>query len=124
MAAVAHWQLPPFRELRLEESYVLGIRDLPSELRFDMEFVLTERHPAYRAPAPGQDQCFRRGRLIFRNVASAEWQRRTESSAPEGEEPPDLGTIETLVLEGGVYKLRGRFGEVEVRAGSVDVDVW
>ena len=129
MAAVAHWQLPPFRELRLEDSFVLGIREAPGELRFDMEFVLGERHPSYRRPAPGQDQCYRRGRLVFRNVQSAEWSRRPDAplsaaDADDAEATSDLGTIDTFVLDGGAYKLRGRWGAVEVRASTVDVDVW
>jgi len=124
MAAVAHWQLPPFRELRLEDSCVLGIREAPGELRFDMEFVLGERHPSYRRPAEGQDQCYRRGRLVFRNVTSASWSNRAELPSGGEDEGADLGTIDTFVLDGGAYKLRGRFGALEVRAGSVDVDVW
>jgi len=124
MAVVSHWQLPVFRELRLEDSFVLGVRESENEVRFDMEFSLGERHPGYRKPAGGERDCFRKGRLIFREVSEVAWRdRRTEVEGTD-DAPADLGKIDTFVLDGGAYKLRGQWGKLDLRAGSVHVDVW
>lgn len=123
MAAVAHWQLPPFRLLKLEDSFVLAVREQGSELRFDMEFVLNERHPAYRAPRDGSEHCYRKGRMVFRNVSNVTWANKRIDRAPD-DETGDLGTIDSFVLDAGTYKLRGPWGRVELQASSVDVDVW
>lgn len=124
MAQVSHWQLPVFRELRLEDSFVLGVRESEAEVRFDMEFVLGERHPGYRAPTSGQ-QCFRKGRMTFRDVSDLKWtDKRTDVAPPEDDASSDLGKIDAFVLDAGAYKLRGKWGKLELRAASVDVDVW
>jgi hypothetical protein len=124
MSAVSHWQLPVFRELRLEESSIFGVREGPTELMFEMEFVLGERHPRYRPPAAGQERCYRKGRLTFHGVSDVNWSNKRIELPPGASADADLGTIDSFLLEAGAYKLRGAWGRLELRATSVDVDVW
>lgn len=124
MPAVAHWQLPPFRLLKLEESFVLAVREVESEMRFDMEFVLGERHPSYRPPRPGQEHCYRKGRMIFRGVSNVQWTNKRTEPSSDAEGGGDLGKIDSFVLDAGTYKLRGPWGRLELQASSVDVDLW
>ncbi|MBK6694034.1 MAG: hypothetical protein IPG50_17785 [Myxococcales bacterium] len=119
MAVVSCWQLPVFRELRVEDSTVLAIRESPTELRFDMEFVLGMRHPMYRAPAD-DGNCYRKGRMIFRGVHELRWLKPLSPNAADGE----LGSIERFVLDGTAYKLAGPWGTLELCASTVDVDVF
>lgn len=126
MAVVAFWQLPVFREVRLEESYVLGVRESAGEIRFDMDLALGERHASYRAPrgGSGEQGCFRRGRIVFKTVSDVVWQEKRIPTDVDPDAPADLGKIDTFVLDGATYKLRGPWGRLELRAGSLDVDVW
>lgn len=127
MPAVAHWQLPPFRLLKLEESFVLAVREVENEIRFDMELVLGERHPSYRPPRPGQEHCYRKGRMIFRGVTNVRWTNKRIERADDADDAGDagdLGKIDSFVLDAGTYKLRGPWGRLELEASSVDVDLW
>lgn len=119
MPAVSHWQLPVFKELRVEDSFVMAIRESPSEIHFDMEFVLSERHPSYRA-SEGQP-CYRRGRFVFRNVSDVEWSA-ARKLVPDPD--ADLGKIDSFIVDGGCYSLRGEWGALTLRAANLDVDVW
>lgn len=124
MAALSHWQLPAFRDLHLEESSVFSIRESDSEIGFEMEFVLNERHARFSAPLPNQQHCYRRGRMTFHDVTEVKWtNKRTELSAEPGEQG-DLGKVDSFLLDTGTYKLKGPWGRLELRAASVNVDVW
>lgn len=127
MAVLSHWQLPAFRGLHLEDSAVFAIRETPGELCFEMELVIGERHPSYRAPRGDDPRCYRRGRLVFRGVSQLDWAVKridTDKPAASGDPGGDCGTIDSFVLDGSDYKLRGAWGQVSLRATSVDVSVW
>lgn len=129
MAALSHWQLPAFRLLHLEESFVLAVHESPTEIRFDMELVVNERHPRYRAPRPSPDgcdatHCYRKGRITFRNPSHVVWAQKKTELTVGGDSQGDLGKVDSLLLDGDVYKLRGPWGRLELTASSVDVDVW
>ncbi|HEX5056817.1 MAG TPA: hypothetical protein VFX02_10000 [Gammaproteobacteria bacterium] len=59
-----------FDGLDLTESFVLSWNRDQNALRFDVDFVLTEEHPAFRPPSAEEWACFRRGILEFPNARS------------------------------------------------------
>lgn len=124
MAALSHWQLPAFRDLRLEESSVFAIRESNAELCFEMELVLNERHARFSAPLPNQQHCYRRGRMTFRGITEVKWTNKVAELSAEAGEQGDLGKVDSFLLDGGVYQLKGPWGRLELRAGSVNVDIW
>ncbi|HLW95859.1 MAG TPA: hypothetical protein VKS25_10805, partial [Solirubrobacteraceae bacterium] len=68
--------IPALRDIYLEDSYVLAIHESEGELRIDLDAVLTENHPQWTPPKPGEPYCFRRIRLIFERPRRVEWIRK------------------------------------------------
>ena len=124
MAALSHWQLPAFRDLHLEESSVFAIRESSSEVCFEMEFVVGERHVRYTKPIDGQPHCYRKGRMTFREVSDVKWTNKRAELPHDADENADLGKVDSCLLDAGVYKLRGPWGRLELRAGTVDIEIW
>lgn len=52
-------------DIYLEDSYVLEILEEPGKLTFKLDAVLTPEDPAYQPPRPGEQYCYRTGRLVF-----------------------------------------------------------
>lgn len=115
-----YWEMPGLQEIYLEDSYVLGIRAEGHELTFDMEFVLREGHTLYEVPGPERQYCYRRGRLIFRDVEATKWIERREVASRDLNGDRDLGNIDSLVNESGWFKLEGDWGNVHLRAARVE----
>ncbi len=63
-----YWRLGGLEDVYLEDSWVLDIVARPGTVRFDMDFVLRESHGSYHAPTPGEQYCYKRGRLLFFDV--------------------------------------------------------
>jgi hypothetical protein len=107
-------ELPGLAGYFLEDSYVLAIRVAAEIIEFELEVVLTPSHPDYIAPVPGEQYCYRRGRLAFANPS-----RFTFSTAgpvrpaidAAGER--DLGNIDSLFLRDGNYCAEGDWGTIE-----------
>ncbi|WP_240505176.1 hypothetical protein [Nocardia mangyaensis] len=98
----------------MEDSYVLAILETDSELKFDLDAVLTQKSPDYHAPLPGEQYCYQRGVLVFSAVQSRKWDSRSTQTFHDATGDEDLGNIDTFVFDGGVYKLEGDWGEVEL----------
>ena len=114
-------ELPGLEEIVLEESYVLGLHAEPGELTFEVDFVLTRRHPAYVEPAASEVECFRRGALRFRGVERLLWAKQGAVPARDAAGEIDFGHIDTFEWENRDYALGGDWGEIEVRAAGVEV---
>lgn len=106
----------PLESYYLEDSYVLAIKDhTPGELVFRMELVLTKQHPDYQAPRPGEQYCYARGRLRFRQVTRIEWISRDERVFTDAHGDEDLGNIDFLQrTDDERWRLGGDWGEVLV----------
>jgi hypothetical protein len=98
----------------LEDSYVLGISESPEQLSFRLDAVLTPEHPAYHPPRPGEQYCYADGTLIFGDVASVEWLRRSSSHYTDASGEEDLGNIDILTVAGGTFTVEGDWGEVRI----------
>jgi len=74
LAAMANYaSLPGLEHLYLEDSWVLGVYESDGVLNFDLEAVLTEQHPYWEPPKPGEMYCYGRVALTFPGVRSIEW---------------------------------------------------
>lgn len=116
-------ELPELGEILLEESYVLDIDCHPGSITFQMDFVLTERHAAYHAPKPNEQFCYRRGRLHLEKVTRSLW---TGQGAPPGSDLTgelDWGNIDSLLWDDGEFTLEGTWGQMEVSAQGVRVEL-
>ena len=63
--------LRPYPELPGLE--VLGVHKGTSEVRFELDAVLTEDHPNWSAPKPNEQYAYLRVDLVFPNPRRIEW---------------------------------------------------
>lgn len=106
--------LPTLASVYLEDSYVLDIVEQPGELKFRLEAVLTENHPAYHPPKPGERYCYATGWLTIPNIARAEWEHRSTQRYTDATGEEDLGNIDFLTREGDHWLIDGDWGTVRV----------
>jgi hypothetical protein len=108
--------IPPFDQLYLEDSYVLGVEE-NDQLTFDIDAVLTERSPHYRPAKPGEQYCYSRVRLTFPNAREVMWRSRSFTPSIDANDEVDYGNIDAFELtDSGTYRLEGDWGEVELRS--------
>lgn len=109
---------PGLAGVYLEDSYVLDITEEPGHVTFRLEAVLTPAHPAYRDPASGQQYCTVNGELAFGDVSVVEWVERIMRRNPDPAGEADLGNIDSLTNEDGVYFVEGEWGRMRIHSTS------
>jgi len=123
MTAQPYWELSGLEQVYLEDSYVLSIEEDADTVRFRMEFVLREEHPAFEPPEPEARYCYRRGELTFVGARDIIWQERREVVSWDARGEHDLGNIDTLTLDGGWYMAEGDWGRIKLHADRVEARV-
>jgi hypothetical protein len=113
---IDYTELPDLNTYYFEDSYVLEIKDSPSELDLRLDLVLTPQHSSYRPPPPDQQYCFWRATLRFPGVRQARWIERHDDPAIDATGESDLGNIDQFLLCGGAYRLSGTWGIVEIES--------
>ena len=116
-------ELPGFEHVYLEESYVLAVVVTPASVVFEMEIVLTAKHPEYSAPGPESFECYRVGRLEFGGVSYLEWSEQGSPPATDASGEIDYGHIDSFMWDSGQYELEGDWGVMKVTAATVMVAV-
>lgn len=103
----------------LEDSWVLRLSLSAQMLAFDIEAVLTEKHPDYRRPAPGEQYDYRPGRLVLLGEVSCDLSGAAPATDASGS--TDLGHIDTWTVDdAGVSRLTGDWGVAQVRDARVE----
>ncbi|YCK81098.1 hypothetical protein M1D89_18730 [Arthrobacter sp. D3-18] len=119
-----YWDLEPLTEYYLEDSFVLDVRATPGRFSIMLDFVLREGHPQYASPLPGEQYCYRKGRLVFSGVKEISWSGQGRiNPAIDANDEIDYGGIDSFRIEDNVYRLEGDFGLVEVSAASVGAEL-
>lgn len=108
---------PRFQGIDFEHSYLLGVIYDDESLTLEMEFNLTERHPAYQAPQPGEERCFRGGYVRFASIEDLQIDR---APVPEGE-AVDYSTVFSVAGDGERFEFSTGWGEIKVSAKSVRI---
>jgi hypothetical protein len=116
-------ELPELAEIVLEESWVRGVVAEPGVVRFDVEFVLTERHPHYRAPFPNELFCHNRGTLLISGVTRSVWAAQGAPPAHDANGETDFGHIDALTWDAEHLALEGDWGQMELDATSIQVQL-
>ena len=94
--------------------FVLEILEAPSAVKFRLEAVLTEAHPLYRDPRPGEQYCYADGWLVLTGASRIEWIRRFEQRYIDANGEEDLGNIDYLEQEHDHWLVGGDWGEVRI----------
>ncbi len=105
-------------DIYLEDSYVLEIRERPSEIQFEMEFVLRESHPFYAKPKSGERYCYRRGILRLNNCTDVQFYRSSTVSFDANNEI-DLGNIDVFDRDGDQILMSGDWGKLSLKSNEV-----
>jgi hypothetical protein len=92
-----------------------GVYESDGSLSFDLEAVLTEGHPQWNQPKPGEVYCYQRLALIFQNVRGVEWIERGMRPATDATGEHDWGNIDTFVADGARLRTVRGLGERPVR---------
>ena len=108
----------------LEDSWVLSILLSGDVLVIEAELVLTPQHSAYQPPRPGEQHCYRRGRLVFSRPGPIEFVGGGPfHPAMDASGSLDLGHIDAMTIDGDHYVLEGDWGEVRLGAASLKVEL-
>lgn len=117
--AVDYSSIPGLENLFFEDSWVLEIVRYADRIVFRVDAVLTESHPEFAPPRPGEQYCYRRGELVFDAIRSLRWEASGLVRAgidPSGE--TDLGSIDSFVKVGETYVVVGDFGTLTIESGA------
>ncbi|WP_102868647.1 hypothetical protein [Pseudovibrio exalbescens] len=114
-------KIPALEYLYLEDSYVLGIVSTDDTIEFKMEFVLIQDHPLYCDPQPGEQYCYKRGRLKFANIQNVREFLRTNSRAIDATGEVDFGNIDSFVSQKQRYVLEGEWGKLDIESDEPSV---
>lgn len=113
-----------FSAYYFEDSYVLRIEEDNAKILFELELVLTPDHAEYQPPPSSVQHCYRRARLVFDNLKSVHWKRRSRVSFVDGDGERDLGNIDSFtIFPNNEYKLEGDWGDLELVAGTVSIEL-
>lgn len=111
-------QIADLRNIYIEASYVLGVDEQGDALTFGLDAVLTPGHPAYRAPGPDEQYCYRKGALTFAHAKRIEWIRRSFTVYADATGEEDLGHIDSLTVSDGTFTVEGDWGVVQIESRS------
>ncbi len=115
-------EIDEFSSYFLEDSYVLAIMAKSGSMILNLEVVLTPEHPDYSADHPGEQHCYRRGRLVFSGVTDLNWKGQGVQPARDASGELDYGGIDSWLVEsGGRHRLEGDFGVIEVIASRAEI---
>lgn len=107
-------ETPDLAPYYLEDSFVLAIDENEQSLTFNLELVLTEQHPDYSPPKPGEQYCYADGLLVFNRPSNIDWISRHFRANTDAAGEEDLGNIDFLKQESDTWRLGGDWGEVRV----------
>lgn len=122
MNAFQYYNVPSLKNVYLEDSYVIDIREGPVAIEFILDLVLTEFHSAYEPPAAGTQYCYRAAKLIFPNLKTVHWTRRSMRPAVDADSRVDYGNIDSLEVSNGRYTMEGDWGRVEIVSDEPEIE--
>lgn len=114
MSRIPYNDVPGLQHVYLEDSFVLGVREYPGRVEFDLEVVLTPDHPDYSVPRENEQYCYRPATLVFPRVTDIRWLERHFRKIPDPSGSPDYGNIDVFEADGRKYKVCGEWGSVEL----------
>lgn len=113
-----------FRGIDLNDSFVLGWKQEPAEVVFEIEASVWPDSPFYRTPKADEYTCYRRAWLAFRGCNSIAGLRPMSEakSTTDSDGTTDYGNIDSLSQTGSTFRIYGEFGEVEIEGGRFTLE--
>ncbi|MGE2832690.1 hypothetical protein [Mycobacterium sp. SMC-4] len=120
---IEYAKFPGLAGVYLEDSYVLGISELPGRLIFTLDAVLTPESPAYREPRQDEQYCYAPASLVFPDVERIEWIARSDRYFTDAAGEKDLGNIDVLGRAVDWFVAEGDWGRVRVQGAAPYVEL-
>lgn len=118
-----YYEWDNFKSIFLEDSFVLGVDESERQISFVVEMVLTEDHPMYSPPREDEQYCYKKGKIIFKDLKGIRWLNRNMQPFTDADESEDYGNIDSFELSSEGYHLLGDWGEVIINSSEPKV-VW
>jgi len=106
---------PRFDGIDFERSFLTGVIYDDESLSLEMDFHVTEGHPRYTAPQPGEDGCYRGGYIRFGDIDDLQ----IDKAKPVDGKDEDYSVIYSVAGDGQKFEFSCGWGEIKVAAGSV-----
>jgi hypothetical protein len=116
MNDMGYEDLPGFENVYLEDSFVIDVRATPGEVVFTVEVVLLETHPLYSEPADGDQYCYRRGEVVYREVTALRWERQGLPPAIDLNNEIDYGSFDEFGSRDGQWIANGNWGDLFIES--------
>lgn len=111
-----YFNWPEFKDIYLEDSFVVDIVESDDQIIFCLEVILSEKHKHYHIPKQGEKYCYRRGLLKFQQLECVKWRSKKLGSKANNRNSGDIGNIDVFKREGDFYQLSGDWGEVYINS--------
>lgn len=118
-----YFEWDDFKNIYLEDSFVVDIVESDDQISFIVEMVLAEDHPMYSSPRAGERYCYKKGKILFEGLESARWLSRNIQPFTDADDNEDYGNIDCFDLSSKGYHLLGDWGEVILRSRHPKI-VW
>ena len=118
-------ELPEFKGIDLQDSWVMSWRYSDSRLSFVLEASIWPGSEHYETPKVNAHTCYKPAKLIFEEVSGIKGLLKMSevrpSLDPNGEK--DFGNIEDLETKTNGFRISGEFGTVELVGGKMRFEV-
>lgn len=114
---VDYTKAPMLKHIFLEDSWIRKITETDSEIIFNLEAVLTDKHPDYLLPKQGEQYCYKNALLTFNAITSKVWQQRNNGTRDANDEI-DYGHIDVLGRTNDGFYIEGDFGVLEITTAN------
>ena len=108
---------PRFEGIDFEHSFLTGVIYDDESLSLEMDFRVTEGHPRYAAPQPGEEGCYRGGYIRFGDIDDLQ----IDKAKPVEGAAEDYSIIYSASGDGQRFEFSTGWGEIKVAAGSVRI---
>ncbi len=115
---VNYSELPQFKDVYLEDSFVLDISTKPTKIELTLEAVLNKSHFLYEEPLENESYCYRNANLIFTDFDSAKWLEKNDDYFTDASGQIDYGNIDFFHITEKDFDLGGDWGHLIVRGGT------
>lgn len=110
-----------FRGLRLEDSFLLGLRHFGVSLELEVEFQLTPDHPEWQSPLDGERACYRRGILRLADADRIVLKPSNLRPARDANGEWDFGNIDAMKCDGDRWSIDAEWGMMEITGGTLNI---
>lgn len=119
-----YFELDEFQNIYLEDSFVINIQETKSDITFNCDFVLLEKHKLYSIPKNDEQYCYLKGYIRLSNIYQINWIKRNENVFSNDCYDNDYGNIDIFHIDNEKYYLQGDWGEVVIYSKNIELKLF